>query len=557
MTETTLARLFASDDRAVSEVIGAILVFGLLIALLALVQTQAVPATNKEVEFDHSQTVQADMAELQEAISLTAVQGRSQSPAVELGMTYPARLLFYNPSPVYGQLRTNSTAPVSLANVDASGNVNLLYTGGTYNYTTRPIEYRAGYNRYRAEPTIVREVGTQYERYPEGTRVKGGSFVEGKQITLVTVNGSLQQNSLSATSIETVPLSAPSRTVAVTNATGTNVEITVPTRLSNGTWAEVLGPQYRSNGGYVVDQSYSTAPGSPYNTLTITLEQGVTYELRMAQVGVGTQLHDPSPAYLTTVSGDNESVFDNGVLKVTMEVRDRFNNPVAGQEVNLTVVGGTANGTFLANTQPTRSVTTGADGRATATFVPRNVDSARNVDIRASTEVNPPIQWSAPFELSNRNNTKVDVKVVNSGGPIGEPPLDPPNEFTVEDESDQNTSLLGVTIFEGDAAYRVDWTVEDSPKDNHKNSELDTVEVRLVKANTRRIVDAAKYDVNGETASGDIVLTRDSGAGDAYFVQLIYSDVGGYVLEKRLPVSGSDTADGSGCWVYPGSSGTC
>lgn len=559
MTEnpSPFGRLFAADDRAVSEVIGAILVFGLLIALLALVQTQAVPATNEKVEFDHSQAVQTDMAELQEAISLTAVQGRSQSPSIKLGLSYPSRLLFYNPSPVYGQLRTTAPGTVTLANVDASGDVNLLYTGGTYTYTTRPIEYRAGYHRYAEEPTIVREVGTLYEKYPEGTRVQGGSFVNGKQITLVTVNGSLQKNSLSTASVETVPLSAPARTVAVTNETGEQFSITVPTQLDNSTWADVLSPQYRSNGGYIVEQSYAAPSGSPYNFLTVTFEQGVTYELRMAQVGVGSKLDEPEPAYLTAISGDNESVLDNGVLKVTVEVRDRFNNPVAGETVNLSIVGGTTNGTFLANDEPRRTIKTGADGRATATFVPQNVDNARHVDIRASSQVNPPIPWSASFDLTNRNNTKLDVKIVNTGGPIGEPPLDPPNEFTLTDVSDQNTSILGQPILLGDAAYRVDWAVEDSPIDNHKNSELDTVEIRLVHSNSRRIVDAAKYEVNGETASGQIVLTHPDGSGKEYFVQLIYSDEGGYVLEKRLPVSDSDIADGSGCWVYPGSTGSC
>lgn len=523
---------FVPDERGVSEVLGAVLVFGLVVALLSIVQIHAVPNANEEVEFEHNQKVQTDMSELQEAISLTAAQGRSQSPSIELGLSYPPRLLFYNPSPVYGQLRTNSSANVTLKNVDATEGVNLLYTGGSYNYTTRPIEYRAGYHRFTDEPTIIREVGAFYRKYPDGARVQKNSFITGKQITLVTVNGSLQENSMSTTSVETVPLSAPARTVAVKNETQ-NIEITVPTQLDNSTWAEMLRPQYKSNGGHIVEQSYTES--SPYNFLTITLERGVTYNLRMARVGVGTQLNEPGPAYLTAVSGDNESVVDNGVLKVTVEVRDRYNNPVAGKKVNLSIVG-SDNGTFLSNGEPKATVTTGADGRATVTYQPPNVLDTRHVDIRASSEEDPSIDPDASFDLTNRNNMKIDVKVVDTGGPIGEPPIHPPNRFDVTDDS---TGAEGESL---QPKYSVDWTVEDSPDDNQKNSDLDTVELRLINDNDR-VVDSVKYDVSGETASDmgtelkDELLTSGP-----YTIKIIYSDNGGFVREAAC---GPDQADGS------------
>lgn len=536
MTGKSYARLFASDDRAVSEVIGAILVFGLLIALLAIVQTQAVPATNEKVEFEHSQRVQTDMSEMQEAIALTAAQGRSQSPSIELGLTYPARLVFFNPSPVYGQLRTNSSANVTLANVNSTEGVNLLYTGNPgkeYNYTTRPVEYRAGYHRFADEPTIVREVGTLYERYPEGTRVQSGSFVNGKQITLVTVNGSLQENSLSTASVETVPLSAPARTVAVRNETGENLEITVPTQLDNGTWTQVLRPQYDQNGGHIVDQSYTES--SPYNRLTITLERGVTYKLRTARVGLGSKLDEPGPAYLTTISGDDESVVDNGVLKVTVEVRDRLNNPVAGKKVNLSIVesaSGPVNGSFdPSSKETTTTVTTAADGRATVTYHPPNVlGGTRDVDIRASADSVPPNAPSGSFDLSARNNTTVDVEVVDTGGPIGTEPT--ANIDGITDKSSPSLLEIGdIVLSEGAAAFEIDWSASD-PDGCDPNSELDTVEVRLTNDTTNRVVDFATYDVDCGSAD-DIVTLFEEGdhCGKPYRIKVIVEDKGDFVRE--------------------------
>ena len=52
---------FDSDERGVSEVLGAILVFGILVVLLATIQTQAIPAANEQVEFNHNQEVQSDL----------------------------------------------------------------------------------------------------------------------------------------------------------------------------------------------------------------------------------------------------------------------------------------------------------------------------------------------------------------------------------------------------------------------------------------------------------------------------------------------------------------
>lgn len=534
-------RQLAADERAVSEVIGAVLVFGILIAVLALVQTQAVPATNEEVEFQHSQAIQTDMSELHEAISLTAAQGRSQSPTMKLGMTYPARLFFFNPSPVYGQLRTNATANVTLDHVNSTEGVNLLYTGGTYNYSTRPIEYRAGYHRFADEPVIIREVGTLYERYPAGTRVQGGAFISGKQITLVTVNGTLQRNSLSAESVETVPLSAPARTVAITNKTH-DINITVPTQLNNSTWTSILKSQYESNGGHIVDQSYEKS--NPYNLLTVTLDEDETYKLRMASVGLGTQLHEPPPAYITTISGDNESVVDNGVLRVTVEVRDRFNNPVAGKRVNLSIFG-SGNGTFFPTSNTETTITTGADGRASATYDPPNVQGSRNITIGASSDSIPSSGQFNP--LTNSNHTNITVRLADTGGPIGIPPNYPPDKFEVDDQS--GDASPGQGNFALQPRYEVDWKVTDP--DTTEDSELDTVELRMISASDNRIVDSVKYDINStgvdDEASGITTLADDVGESGSYIIKLIYSDKGGYIREAACDSdeANSPTGDSS------------
>ena len=135
------------DDRAVSEVIGSILVFGLLVALLAIVQTQAVPNANAEIEVKHSQSVQGDIADLQSAISRTGTFGGTESVTVETGMTYPSRLVLFNPPSVQGTLASGGPGNVSLENFSAERPDTDSYIGTDPNFTTHAISYRVDYNR--------------------------------------------------------------------------------------------------------------------------------------------------------------------------------------------------------------------------------------------------------------------------------------------------------------------------------------------------------------------------------------------------------------------------
>jgi len=547
-TMIDIPSLLRADERGVSEVLGAILVFGLLISLVALIQMNAIPNANKEVEYQHSIEVQSDMAKLQEAVSLTAIEGASKSSTVRLGVSYPPRFLFFNPSDVQGQLRTTDESNLTLSNVEGSGSAETLYTGGSYDYSTRMLEYRAGYKRLEGAPTIYREVGISHERYPGGNITSNETFVDGKQITLVTLNGSLQANGVAAQSIETVPISAPARTVAVTNETSDPLEITVPTRLSNETWADVLEPQYTRNGGHIEEQTYTERPDQD-NLLTVRLEPGVTYDLRMAQVGVGGNLASQDPAYVTTVGGSRQSVLENGIDRLTVEVRDRYNNPVSGRTVNMTIVGTGSNGYFIdggGNQVKKITVTTDANGQAPVIYEPPAVGNDRDVDVRVSIKEEPDRDPTVSFDTSDRNNTTFQLTVLDSGGPIGDPPN--PSISNIKNKS-QGTNIVPILGDPG-AAFEIEWeaTDPDNPSNNDNfNSYLDTVEIRLVNKTTSRIVDSAKYDVPGQDASGKVTL-GESGqhCGSDYKIKVIASDKGGYVRETDQDETASCPSPGPG-----------
>ncbi|MFP4530932.1 MAG: hypothetical protein ACLFNC_06550, partial [Halodesulfurarchaeum sp.] len=67
------------DDRAVSTVIGFILIFAILIILLSTYQAVWVPIQNSQVEYDHYQTVSDDITDARSAIFEARTNGETQS----------------------------------------------------------------------------------------------------------------------------------------------------------------------------------------------------------------------------------------------------------------------------------------------------------------------------------------------------------------------------------------------------------------------------------------------------------------------------------------------
>ena len=74
MRKLKLAK-FKGDEKAVSEVIGTILIFTLLIAFVGLLQVYSVPVWNEEIEFAHYNIIFNDVLELKKMIPETAVYG--------------------------------------------------------------------------------------------------------------------------------------------------------------------------------------------------------------------------------------------------------------------------------------------------------------------------------------------------------------------------------------------------------------------------------------------------------------------------------------------------
>jgi len=201
------------------------------------------------------------------------------------------------------------------------------------------------------------------------------TLIDGWDITLVTLDGSLSETGSDAASVDTHPISV-SDTVVPIESSGGSITLTLPTTLLESRWNDLP-----SGAKFVKSISYnnSTSP----NRVTIRLKRNETYRLRMAKIGVGSGASSTSAAYLTTIPGFTGPVAENDTRQVCVEVRDRYNNPIQGEMVNLTIMptGGNQLGNLSVSGQLAKAVTVTTDeqGRASATYrAPPNVDGGPN-----------------------------------------------------------------------------------------------------------------------------------------------------------------------------------
>lgn len=422
-----------SDTRGITPIIGVVLLIAVGMLLLTVLQATVVPKMNAQHEFEHNQEVRADMVGVLSTIDRVATTGDSGRATVDIGTRYPPRILFVNPGPASGTIRTTDARPVTISNAVATGETGDYWDGSTKRFLDRHLVYTPNYNEFDSAPRTVLENAVLYNRQDgRAVPVSQQPFVDGRRITLVTLNGTYSRTGTSAVPVEARPVSAPQQVTTVRSAGP--LEITVPTRLSEETWLDLFEEQRVENGGYVTD--LSVTEGGDVNTLRLTLLANETYDLRMAEVGVGTRLDQPSEHYITTVSSEEIQLPAGSSELLTFEVRDRYNNPVSGVRVNGSVSG-------VGSLVPVDPVTDaaghatfryeaidGGDATVTATFG-ENPDALRTAETTIESVVTGPdaadealsIEWIAPstgeddaFTLDGYRSNTTALTVTSSPG---------------------------------------------------------------------------------------------------------------------------------------------
>ena len=398
---------FSSDERGVSEVMGAILVFGILIVLLGIIQTQAVPAQNQEVEFKHNQEVQGDFAELQQSVSKSVRDGNRRSVSFSLGASYPSRLLFINPPDPSGAARSTDaqTAEFVAQGGDIQspeGQVNEriqnVNTPGELSFELRSLVYEPNYNEYQNPPSLVSEYGIMYLNSSDSSVVvEDRAVVDGTTISLVSTAGDFDRSSAATRPLGVDAAPAPTTTVPIQHGTpGPNnfIELTLPTRLGQEQWDSIVSGQ--SN---VVSANVDAAANEV--TLELRSQDGsgnqIEYELEVPRYEVDNSAPSPSPTYVATDAGGSKRVPPGEDIEVTAEVRDEYNNPIPGESVTFNAPG---------FTNP-KQVRADENGRATVQIGPSEFTDGDGLTVTADS--------IGPTPLGQ---TLTTLQVGNPAGPV-------------------------------------------------------------------------------------------------------------------------------------------
>ena len=375
-----------SGDRAQAIQLGALLLFAILIINLSLYQVFVVPDQNGEIEFKHNEQAQEEMKIVRNTVFQTSVTGTDLTTSVQLAPQYPSRTVFVNPGPPSGSLRTESLGGVSFDNIEPTDNeTSQFWIASTPTPTTSRLVYRPNYNVYTAPDTVYESsvVFNSGDGAPDRT-LTGQSIVNGRRISLVTLTGNVGTTATGSESLELKGVSASREPIPVHGGSGP-LNVTIPTTLSESEWEELLSEQRDDDNlgvgvptdgdeQFLTNISYddSTSP----TTVTLTFEEGVQYDLRLARVGVGSGVTSPGAAYITDVESP-ATVDDDGTVEYVMEVRDELNNPVSGVEVNATATDSPVDiGSFNAGSE-----TTDSDGRASFVFDAGTVDATGTEDL--------------------------------------------------------------------------------------------------------------------------------------------------------------------------------
>jgi hypothetical protein len=494
---------FRDDNRGVTVQIGAVLFFAIVIIALSLYQATVVPSQNADVEYRHSQSVQGQMADVRNSLLQTAATGQTQTATVTLGTQYPSRVFLMNPPPATGTLSTDTRAndTMRVSNVVATDGETADYIDGAWSAPTKYLTYAPDYNEYDNAPNRVYESSLLYSHYPDSNAsvpLTDQLLVRGDTITLVALNGSVSTTRSGSVSLSASPTSAPYQSVQVRPQDPSEpINVSVPTGLSAG--------KIRNSTSLGEDPNVTVTDGGP-NRVVISLTANRTYTLQTARVDVGSQSATLGAHYLTVV--------DSGNGEVTVEARDRFNNPVDGATVSV-------NGSNPFVDSPK---TTGVDGRATFEFKP-GATGQGTLEILDGSEA--------------RERVTVSASAAGTGGNGSAGP------YTVQWDTAAIESQTGVMYYSGNDTVVIDVGTQGTPDPaaftaevaNESGSSVAGVNVDFATTNQSVVTfNPSAVDTNGSgesTTNGSHNLGRTtvyaeaSGASDALGVKVIDSSGGG------------------------------
>jgi len=194
------------EERGVSVVIGAMLMFLIVATVYGTVQAYHVPTWNKDVEYEHLNVVHDDMMTFKSDVEAVALSGEPKSSDFRMGVRYPNRVFLVNPGPGVAGALTSESVSVSIE-YTIDGNDDMGEPTITQSYDSNRIIYEV--QGSIDSPKLVYEHGVIIRDYGnQSATTDEQSLIVGDEIYLPVLTGNLTaSSSMETESIALKPLS--------------------------------------------------------------------------------------------------------------------------------------------------------------------------------------------------------------------------------------------------------------------------------------------------------------------------------------------------------------
>ena len=283
------------DTRAVAPVIGFILIVGILFVAFAGYQATTVPQQNQAAEFEHLQDVENDLVDVRRGILRAGQSDVREFATVQLGMSYPTRLIALNPPQPTGTLQTSEPYNITIESQDDPDD--------RADVATRFLTYEPGYNELPSRPV-------RYENSVLYREAENNVFIEDQE--LVTDGGTLEitalQNELREQGTGQITVSLfPTREFTADEIPDGEITVTIPTRLDEDYWDGELEDTDIYVGVDTEDNPYP----DDINAIEFELDTEET-DLDLNTVGIDSEPEDDETEPLKQGVGGNVNENANG-----------------------------------------------------------------------------------------------------------------------------------------------------------------------------------------------------------------------------------------------------
>jgi hypothetical protein len=268
-----------TEKRAVSTVIGFLLLIALISILFTFYLSAIVPQASEQAEVQTRFDLFEDMNQLQGDIDRAANTDGTVESTIRTKVEYSTLISAFATPSTYEYSQQTGNAQLNNAN-----NSSTDFFESTTDWSSDIINIDINNRQTLSTNSQVGfEYGIPYNQINQNQYAENNGLVSDTNIKLYLVDANL--GIARGTTDDSVYIDSTSFQTTETEDDGTPLELQLETTISEQAWNEALESEKTSNGGHITDITY-TAQTNDLNTVKIEFEQGITYDITVGRATI-------------------------------------------------------------------------------------------------------------------------------------------------------------------------------------------------------------------------------------------------------------------------------